>query len=129
MAIKDEMPTKEQLLDILFKSIKDVIETITLPTGKSLVPSLIFASIITVISVVATIFKWPLRFLGVDWRGAMLATLTLGVLLFIERRGYVEVSRLYRAAKTRAADLAERAKRPGAHEPDAGGINAGDTEP
>lgn len=123
------MPSKEEVLNILFTMWKEVIETVTLPTGKQLVPSTIFAAVITGVAVVNAIWC-PVPWLAfIDWRGGLVATLALATLLFIERRGYVEVSRLYRVAKSRAADIAQRAKRPGTHVEDAGGRNPGDPEP
>lgn len=124
------MKSKEEFLADLIAAWRDVIATITLPTGKHLIPSTIFAAIITVASVLNEFFWKPYDWLfAVDWRGALIATLTLATLLFVERRGYVEVSRLYRIAKSRAKDLAERAKRPSADVEDAGGLNPGDPEP
>lgn len=124
------MEPGEKFLVAFITAWREVISTITLPTGKQLVPSTIFAAIITVVSVLNEFFWKPYDwFFFVDWRGALIATLTLTTLLFIERRGYVEVSRLYRIAKSRAKDIAERAKRPGADAEDAGGLNPGDPEP
>ena len=123
------MEPKEKFLADYIQAWRDVIATITLPTGQQLIPSTIFAAIITVASVLNNFFWKPYPwFFAVDWRGALIATLTLATLLFIERRGYVEVSRLYRAAKSRAKGLAERAKRPSADVEDAGGLNPGDPE-
>ncbi len=119
--------TKEQLLDMFFQMVKEVVETITLPTGKQLPVSLCFSSFITVVAAISKWRDWPFQL--VDWRGALLATAILGTLFFVERRGYVEVSRLYRVAKTRAVAVAQRAKGPGADQQVAGGRNPGDPEP
>lgn len=122
------MPTKDEWLDLFFNMVKEVVETITLPTGKQLVPALCFSAIITAVSTLAKVFDLP----GsgwVDWRGALLATAILFVLFFIERRGYVEVSRLYRVAKTRVVAAAQRAKGSSPDVEDAGGFNPGDPEP
>lgn len=99
------------ILDSLFQMVQDIIESITLPTGQTLMPAF-FASVIITFSAMAS--QLVFDFSCVDWRGGLLAILCLGVLVFIERRGMNEVSRLYRAAKSRAVAVAARAKRPGA---------------
>lgn len=99
------------ILDSLFQMVQDIIEGITLPTGKTLMPAF-FASVIITVSAIASQLFFDLS--CIDWRGGLLAVLCLGVLVFIERRGMNEVSRLYRAAKSRAVAVAARAKRPGA---------------
>ena len=117
----------EKVVSVLLQAFTEVVETITLPTGKQLISATIYAGVITGASIASRIFTPNWCF--IDWRGAVLATLILGSLLFVERRGYVEVSRLYRIAKSRAEEFAQRAKRPGAYDEDAGDFDARDTEP
>lgn len=97
----------EIIIDIILDAFKDTIENLTMPTGKNLMPSFFISIGITVLSFGAKAFGlFPLF----DWRGALIATFALGILVFIERRGIDEVSRLYRAAKVGAGALAQRAK-------------------
>lgn len=114
----------QQAIDIVLKACTDVVTTVTLPTGKQLISATIYAGIIAGASVASRIFTPDWCF--IDWRGAVLAVLILGSLLFVERRGYVEVSRLYRIAKSRAGEIAQRAKRPSADVEDVGDFDAGE---
>lgn len=115
----------DSILDAFYQMVKDIIEGITMPTGQGLMPTFFYALGITVLSMVFTILDVVPVF---DWRGGLVATGALGVLVFIERRGMNEVSRLYRVAKSRAAAVASRAKRPGSRGETVGAVDAGDTD-
>ena len=121
------MTIKELVLDTFYTMWKEIIDTITLPTGKQLAPALCFSAGITGISIIGAIRDWPLQL--VDWRGGLFATIALAILFFVERRGYLEVSRLYRIAKSRAKDFAKRPAGSSTDVEDAGGCNPGDPEP
>lgn len=114
----------DDFLDAMLEMIKDIIESFTLPTGATLLPSFFISLGITVISGACALLD---EFRFIDWRGGLVATLCLGVLVFIERRGMNEVSRLYRVAKSRVATVASRAKRPGACEQAEGAGDAGES--
>ena len=116
----------DRVLDVFFDMVQDIVESITLPTGNSLVPTFIYSAIITVASVVSR-FISPITF--IDWRGALIATVLLLILAIIEGRGVNEVSRLYRVVKTGTATLKERTKRPGSALEAPGGTNPGDEVP
>lgn len=116
----------DNLLDIFFQMLRDIVESITLPTGKNLLPSFFYALAITLAALASKLAGFPVTF--VDWRGGAIATVALGVLVFIERRGMDEVSRLYRVAKSRAATAAKRAKGPSPAVEAPGGLNPGDPE-
>lgn len=111
--------TIDDLLDMFYQMLKDIIEGITLPTGANLIPSTGIAGAITAGSIACELTG---NVAFIDWRGALLATVSLMALVFIERRGMNEVSRLYRVAKSRIATVAARAKRPGSGE-QAGGAD------
>ena len=116
----------DRVLDVFFDMVQDIVESITLPTGNSLVPTFIYSAIIAVASVVSR-FISPITF--IDWRGALIATVLLLILAVIEGRGVNEVSRLYRVVKTGTAALKERTKRPGSALEAPGGTNPGDEVP
>lgn len=120
------MVDSDNLLDIFFQMLKDVIESITLPTGANLLPSFFYALAILVATVLGTLFDWPI--VVVSWQGAAIATLALGVLVFIERRGMDEVSRLYRAAKSRIDTAKKGTTRPSPALQAEGGTNPGDED-
>lgn len=115
----------DDILDVFFEMVQDIVEGITLPTGKDMIPSFIFALIITLVSLVSNIAG---QFTIVDWRGGAIATATLGILVFIERRGVNEVSRMYRVAESRIKDAAKRATRPGTVREAKRGKNPGDPD-
>ncbi len=116
----------DRVLDVFFDMVQDIVESITLPTGNSLVPTFIYSAVITGASVVSR-FVSPITF--IDWRGALIATVLLLILAIIEGRGVNEVSRLYRVVKTGTATLKERTKRSGSALEAPRGTNPGDEVP
>jgi len=52
----------DRVLDVFFDMVQDIVESITLPTGNSLVPTFIYSAIITVVSVVSR-FISPITFI------------------------------------------------------------------
>lgn len=113
----------DAVVDVFFQTLEDMVSTITLPTGEALVPTFVYALILTVVSIVSRLV------LGIscwDWRGALLATVLLLGLAIIERRGVNEISRLYRAVKSGTTALKKRAKGPSAHLEAVRGTNPGD---
>lgn len=111
------------LVDIFFQTLEDMVSNITLPTGDSLVPTFIYAVIITVLSAFSKIVFGTSCW---DWRGALIATVLLLGLAIIERRGVNEISRLCRTVKSGAATLKKRTKGSGAALEVVRGTNPGD---
>lgn len=113
----------DDVVDVFFQTLEDMVSTITLPTGDGLIPTFVYALILTVTSIVSQLV------LGIscwDWRGALLATVLLLGLAIIERRGVNEISRLYRAVKSGTTALKKRAEGSGAHLEAVRGTNPGD---
>lgn len=88
---------KDKIAEALLDTLKSCLDNITMPTGKNLLPTVIFSFSITIISLLTNLFNITSL---VDWRGALLATVLLTILCYLERRGDNEISRLYRAAKS-----------------------------
>lgn len=120
------MITLDDVLDLFFETLKNCIESITLPTGSNLVPTFIYSFVIFVASVVSRL-SGHITF--VDWRGALIATILLLILALIERKGVNEISRLYRAVKSGTAALKGRAKGSGTPVEAHRGTNPGDEVP
>lgn len=93
------------MIDFVRKMLQVTIEEALMPTGKNLVPTLVFACIITVINVVLRILGFPCL---LDWRGGLLAIAVLVALLIIERSEYDAVSKLYRNVELRVKDIKGR---------------------
>lgn len=113
----------DDVLDVFFNTIEDIVESITLPTGDSLVPTFIYSVVITVASLVSRVL---FKFSFLDWRGAAIATVLLLGLAIIERRGINEVSRLCRAVKSGTTTLKEWSKGSGPSVKVTRGTNPGD---
>ena len=114
----------DEVVNMFFDMMRDIIENITLPTGSSIKSAILFSALTTVLSIVGTFLDLAV----VDWRGALLATISLVALALTEGRGVNEVSRLYRAAKSGVAAVAQRAKGPSAPVQTTGCANPGDPD-
>lgn len=99
--------TIDTMLDVFFTMLRECIESITLPTGQTLVPTFIYSCVIAVASLLCH-FCHVLSV--IDWRGALLAAVLLSVLAMLERRGKSEVSKLYRTAKSNITAVKSRAE-------------------
>lgn len=113
----------EDFIDLLFDTLRECIESITLPTGSNLIPSFLYSLLMFVASGVCALMDWPSF---VRWQGALIATLLLLGLAIIERRGEDEISRLYRAVKSGASAVKKRAKRPSSSVEAVRGADVGD---
>lgn len=98
------------VLRAFFESVKYSVEAFSLPTGKHLLPSLLFGIIILITSVICKVFDLP-YFLS--WEGALLGVIILVVILIIERRERNEVSAFYRVASNSVQSVVQRAKKLG----------------
>lgn len=90
------------MINFIRKMLQVTIEDALMPTGKNLVPTLVFACSITVINIGLRLFGWPC---ALDWRGGVLAVVVLIALLVIERSEYDAVSKLYRDVELRVKDI------------------------
>lgn len=88
---------KDQVVEAILEVVKTCVDNLTLPTGKTLLPAFMYSFIIFVLSGLLSLFNL-LTF--VRWQGALIATILLGCLCYIERRGENEISRLYRTFKS-----------------------------
>ena len=95
------------VLRALFESVKYSVEAFSLPTGKHLLPSLLFGVIILIVSIICALFKLPCV---IEWPGALLGCLVLVTILIIERSERREVSAFYRAAANRVQSVIQGAK-------------------
>jgi hypothetical protein len=91
------MFTFDDGLDVFFTMLRQCVQSITLPTGKSLIPAFIYASGMFVVSLICQLIH---VFSVINWKGALIAALLLLVLVMIERRESYEISRLYSAVKS-----------------------------
>lgn len=96
---------KQQVIDFIRKMVTVVIDEALMPTGKNLVPTIVFACIITVSNLLFRLLGFPVL---LHWAGGLVAIIILLVLLIIERSEYSAVSKLYRDAELRVKDLAAR---------------------
>ena len=108
---------QDSIITILYTVLKECIDSITLPTGKTLLPSLKFSVGIFLVTLVSNLFS---IYTVISWQGAGLACICLLGLCYIERSEDNEVSRLYRDVKLRSKDIARRGKSAGTDKQDAG---------
>lgn len=101
------MISLKDILDIFFETLKNCVENITLPTGDTLVPTCFYAAGITVASAICKALG---VFSIVCWQGALIATILLAILAYIERREHCELLKLYRSAESSIAAIKKRAK-------------------
>jgi hypothetical protein len=98
---------KEVIADAIMEILRTCVESIAMPTGKLLLPTLGFSASVTVVSAAS-------KLLGlasfVRWEGAALATLLLLGLCVIEMGEENEVSKMYSTAKSRVRSIAGRRK-------------------
>ena len=113
------------IYDGIFQMLKDMCESIALPTGKNAFPAFLYSAVITASTVVLTVLKAPVTF---RWQGGLIATLLLGVLALEEKKGIDEVSRLYRTARARLKAAQKRATRPSPNVQAPRGTNPGDPD-
>jgi hypothetical protein len=102
---------KEVIADALLEIFRTCIESIIMPTGKLLLPTLGFSFIITAVSFCSELFDVA-HF--IEWEGAAIATVLLLGLCIIEKGEENEVSRMYRAAQSRVTGITRRRKNAGA---------------
>lgn len=114
---------QNDLITLLFTVLKESVDTVTLPTGKNLLPSLKYSCIILLASSLSKIFG---LFTFISWQGALLGVVCLLCLCYIERSEDNEVSRLYRDVKLRANDIKRRATRSSTDKQDDGVTDACD---
>jgi hypothetical protein len=117
------MVTFDEVLDIFFAMLQECIESITLPIGKNLIPTFLFSFTMFVVSILCDLFGWLSL---VDWRGALLATALLFVLVILERKDANEISRLYRVVESGIAALKRGKEKSGATPETHRGRNPGD---
>lgn len=116
------------ILHALFESVKYSVEAFSLPTGKHLIPSIIFGAIILAVSVISELFH---LFTFISWQGALIGELFLITILIIERSERHEVSAFYSTAKNSVEAVVRRAKNltnartSQVSEPDSGSSNQG----
>ena len=105
----------------LFKDmISTVLEDALLPTGKNLVPTIVFAGLTLVLNLLFKLFRFPTL---MSTGGCVLALLVLGVLIVTERSEYSAISRLYRDVELRIKDFKSRQQTGGACNENDGGID------
>lgn len=93
------------MIKFIREMVKVVVDQALMPTGKNLVPTIIFASGITVMELVFTVLHFPHI---LKWQGCLLAVIVLAGVLILERSEYNAISKLYRDAELRVKDLKER---------------------
>lgn len=104
------------MIKFIREMVKVVVDQALMPTGKNLVPTIIFASGITVMEIVFTVLHFPHI---LKWQGCLLAAIVLAGILILERSEYNAISKLYRDAELRVKDLKERQQAAGARIKDA----------
>lgn len=115
---------EDELIEILYTVIKESIDSLVLPTGNTLLPSLAFSGIIFSVSLISDILD---IYSFISWQGAGIACLSLFALTLIERREDNEVSRLYRNAQLRAERVKSRLTSASSGNKDAGASDDIDT--
>ena len=83
-------------MENILKAIQVCVSNISMPVGKNLLPSFFFSLIIFIVTGISRIFGY---FTFIDWRGALIATLFLGFLCYLERRSNSDILRLNRTAQ------------------------------
>lgn len=112
-----------EIVDLFFLTVRECIESVTLPTGENLLPTLWASLVIFLASLVCHLFDLISL---IRWQGALIACVFLFILFLIERRGAYEVSRVYRIVKSRASAVTRRAAGASATVPVNRGTNPGD---
>ena len=111
---------QDNIITILYTVLKECIDSITLPTGKTLIPSLKFSVGIFMLTLAFSVFN---VYTVICWQGAGLACLCLLGLCYIERSGNNEISRLYRDVKLRSEDIESGRESSGTDKQDARASN------
>lgn len=114
---------QDNIITILYTVLKECIDSITLPTGKTLIPSLKFSVGIFMLTLAFSVFN---VYTVICWQGAGLACLCLLGLCYIERSGDNEISRLYRDVKLRSEDIESGRESSGTDKQDARASNGTD---
>lgn len=102
------------VLRAFFESVKVSLESFILPTGKYLLPSLVVAIVILIVTVISTICG---LFTLTSIPGALLGVLVLAGIYFVERGERHEISNFYRTAQTRVQAVIGRKEGPSSSEP------------
>lgn len=93
--------TLKNVTDVIWRVIQDVVQSIALPTGHTLLPACVLSIFIALISFISSMCGWVFF---VDWRGALFAGLLYVGVCVIERKGNNEISTVYRAIKSAPED-------------------------
>ena len=83
-------------MENIVKAIQVSLKNIALPLGQNLLPSFLFSFIIFIVTWIANLFNY---YTFINWIGAMLATIFLGFLCYLERRSNSDILRLYRTTQ------------------------------
>ena len=101
------MDDKEKMSLLIYNAILSVRDTLSLPTHKTIEKTLIYSVVLLVCSALSTLLRF---YTFVSWQGALLCTLLLVLLLWIERRENDALLRMYRTAELSAKKVMRRAK-------------------
>ena len=101
------MDDKEKMSLLIYNAILSVRDTLSLPTHKTIEKTLIYSVVLLVCSALSTLLRF---YTFVSWQGALLCTLLLVLLLWIERRENDALLRMYRTAELSAKKAMRRAK-------------------
>lgn len=112
-----------EIVDLFFLTVRECVESVTLPTGENLLPTLWAALVVFLASLVCHLLDLVSL---IRWQGALIACAFLFILFLIERRGAYEVSRVYRIVKSRASAVTRRTAGASAIVPVNRGTNPGD---
>lgn len=115
----------EEFLDAFFEMVKDLIESISLPTGKGALPATGYCLLITICSAISRLLLNKSAF---RWEGGLVATLLFAALALSEKGSLDEVSRLYRAAQSRVKAPKAGPARPNPDVEAPRGANPGDAD-
>lgn len=97
---------QEQLSLAIYGIVVSIRDTLSLPTHNTLMQTTIYSAVLFLCTLVSDLLGFY-TFIG--WPGALICTVCLGILLFIERSEQDALSRMYRSAKLSAQKAMRRA--------------------
>lgn len=96
----------------IYGIVLSVRDTLSLPTHKTIATSAAFSAGLFVVSLVFDLLEF---YVFISWQGALMCTLALVLLLWIERSENDALLRMYRSARVSTEKVVLRAKTAGSH--------------
>ncbi|MDR1523188.1 MAG: hypothetical protein LBS29_04490 [Endomicrobium sp.] len=88
----------DEIIDVILAVIKQSITSITLPTGKVITKTFIFAFIILIVAILS---KWLGFITFIKWEGALISTILFAGLVLVDVKGRSDVLNLYKVVRTK----------------------------